>query len=113
SKVFEQVILRSSEWADAEKMMYVVGATHPEAFQHIRKMIPDNFLLVPGIGAQGGDLAAVCKYGLNDTCGLLVNAGRSVIFAGKGKDFADQARKEAQKLQNEMEQILHEAGLCL
>lgn len=110
-KLFEKVIKTSSTWADANQMMYVVGATKPEEFKNIRQLAPDNFLLVPGIGAQGGDLKAVCENGLNDSCGLLVNAGRSIIYASNGEDFAERAREEALKLQQEMEQILASANL--
>lgn len=109
--LFEQVLNVSKDWADDNQMMYVVGATHPESFRKIRKIVPNHFLLVPGVGAQGGDLAAVCKYGLNSQCGLLVNAGRSIIFAGKGKDFAEKAREEALKLQKEMDAILSASGI--
>ncbi len=109
--LFEHVLNTASTWANAEQMMFVVGATHPESFKRVRALAPDNFLLVPGVGAQGGDLKAVCKYGLNSKCGLLINAGRSIIFAGKGKDFADVARAEALKLQQEMDEILSAAGI--
>lgn len=110
-KLFEQVITTSQQWADSNQMMYVVGATKPEEFQNIRRLAPDNFLLVPGIGAQGGSLSAVCEHGLNRECGLLVNAGRSVIYASNGEDFAEKAREEALNLQQEMEQILKAANL--
>jgi orotidine-5'-phosphate decarboxylase len=92
-------------------MMYVVGATKPEEFQNIRRLAPDNFLLVPGVGAQGGSLSAVCEHGLNPQCGLLVNAARSIIYASNGEDFAEKAREEALELQQEMEQILTAAKL--
>ncbi|EDM38521.1 orotidine 5'-phosphate decarboxylase [Pedobacter sp. BAL39] len=110
-KLYESVIKTSSTWASSDQLMYVVGATRGAAFEHIRQLAPDNFLLVPGVGAQGGSLADVCQYGLNDHCGLLVNAGRSIIYAGKGEDFAERAREEALKLQQEMEQILLAAQL--
>ena len=110
-KLYESVIKTSSTWAGSDQLMYVVGATRGAAFEHIRELAPDNFLLVPGVGAQGGSLADVCQYGLNDQCGLLVNAGRSIIYAGKGEDFAERAREEALKLQQEMEQILSAAQL--
>ena len=84
-------------------MMYVVGATHPEELGEIRKMMPDSFLLVPGVGAQGGDLQAVAKYGLNSQIGLLVNSSRGIIYASNGEDFAERAAEEAKKLQNQME----------
>lgn len=110
-KLYEQVITTSSQWATNEQMMYVVGATKAEEFQHIRSLAPDHFLLVPGVGAQGGSLSAVCQYGLNKECGLLVNAARSIIYASDGLDFAEKARAEALALQQEMEQILKAAQL--
>ncbi|WP_316804503.1 orotidine-5'-phosphate decarboxylase [Pedobacter nototheniae] len=110
-RLFEKVIKTSSTWATDEQMMYVVGATRGAAFGDVRKLIPNHFLLVPGVGAQGGDLQEVCKYGLNDQCGLLVNSARGIIYAGSGEDFAEKARAEALKLQQEMEQILINAGL--
>ena len=90
-------------------LMFVVGATHPEKFKEIRAIAPDNFLLVPGIGAQGGDLQEVLKYGSNDMGGLLINSSRGIIYAGDGEDFADKAREAALALQQEMEVILSEA----
>jgi orotidine-5'-phosphate decarboxylase len=110
-KLYEEVIRISSGWADSGQLMYVVGATRGAEFENIRRLAPDNFLLVPGVGAQGGSLAEVCRYGLNATCGLLVNAARSIIYAGNGEDFAEKARTEALKLQQEMEQILVAASL--
>ena len=86
--------------------MYVVGATHPEELGEIRKMLPNHFLLVPGVGAQGGDLAAVAKYGLNKECGLIVNSSRGIIYASKEKDFAEKAAEEARKLQEQMAEQL-------
>ena len=91
--------------------MYVVGATRGSEFANIRRLAPDSFLLVPGVGAQGGSLADVCEFGLNDHCGLLVNSARGIIYAGKGEDFAEKAREEALKLQVEMQGILEKAGL--
>lgn len=108
--LYEEVIRVSSQWANSEQMMYVVGATRPQEFANIRKLAPDHFLLVPGIGAQGGNLAEVCEYGLNNECGLLVNSARNIIYAGKGEDFAERAREEALILQQEMEQILTASG---
>jgi len=110
-KLFEKVIKTSQTWATDEQMMYVVGATRGAAFGDVRKLAPDHFLLVPGVGAQGGDLNEVCKYGLNSQCGLLINSSRGIIYAGKGEDFAEKAREEALKLQKEMEQILIAAEL--
>lgn len=109
--LYEQVIKRSSEWGTPENLMYVVGATKAEMLSAIRDIIPDHFLLVPGVGAQGGSLEEVAKYGLNNDCGLLVNSSRGIIYAGKEKDFASMARQEAQKLQKQMEHILHTAGI--
>lgn len=110
-KLYEQVITTSSKWATSEQLMYVVGATKAEEFENIRRLAPDHFLLVPGVGAQGGSLSAVCKYGLNKECGLLVNSARSIIYASDGLDFAEKAREEALALQQEMEQILGSANL--
>jgi orotidine-5'-phosphate decarboxylase len=86
--------------------MYVVGATKAEYFSEIRKIVPGSFLLVPGVGAQGGSLQEVCKYGMNDTIGLLINSSRAIIYADSGEDFAQKAREEALKMQQEMEMIL-------
>lgn len=110
-RLFEKVIKTSQTWATDEQMMYVVGATRGAAFGDVRKLAPDHFLLVPGVGAQGGDLSEVCKYGLNSQCGLLINSSRGIIYASQGEDFAERAREEALKLQQEMEQILVKAGL--
>jgi len=110
-KLYEEVIRISSTWANSEKLMYVVGATRGAEFKNIRRLAPDNFLLVPGVGAQGGSLADVCEFGLNDQCGLLVNSSRGIIYAGNGLDFAEKAREEALKLQQEMEKLLLEKKL--
>ena len=91
--------------------MYVVGATRGEAFLKIRQHAPDHFLLVPGVGAQGGSLAEVCQYGMNKECGLLVNSTRGIIYASNGKDFAERAREEAIILQKEMEKQLDMQGI--
>lgn len=106
--LYEQVLITSQRWGNYENMMYVIGATHPEAFSRIRALIPDHFLLVPGVGAQGGDLEAICDFGLNDKVGLLVNSSRSIIYASKGENFEQEARKEALKLQQQMEKILEQ-----
>lgn len=105
-KLYQQVIKTASTWANSDQLMYVVGATKAEEFQQIRQLAPDNFILVPGVGAQGGSLSAVCNYGLNSQCGLLINAARSIIYASDGLDFAEKAREEALILQQEMAQIL-------
>ncbi len=110
-KLYEQVVTTSSKWATSDQLMYVVGATKAEEFQNIRQLAPDHFLLVPGVGAQGGSLSAVCEFGLNKQCGLLVNSARSIIYASSGEDFAEKAREEALALQQEMEQILIAADL--
>jgi orotidine-5'-phosphate decarboxylase len=109
--LFEEVIKKANTWAGADQIMYVVGATRGEAFLDIRKHAPDHFLLVPGVGAQGGSLEEVCKYGMNKDCGLLVNSSRAIIFASNGKDFAEAARAEALKIQQEMEMELEKAGI--
>jgi len=106
TRLFERVLERTSVWGTPDNMMYVVGATKAEMLEGIRKIVPDHFLLVPGVGAQGGDLNAVAKYGLNDHCGLLVNASRSILFASGGADFAEKAALEAQNMQQEMARIL-------
>lgn len=105
-ELYKNVLMKSQEWADENKMMYVVGATHPEELGEIRKMLPHHFFLVPGVGAQGGDLQAVARYGLNDQVGLLVNSSRGIIYASNGEDFAERAAAEAKKLQQQMEELL-------
>ena len=110
-QLFEQVLDTSKDWGTDENMMYVVGATRAEEFLEIRAIVPNHFLLVPGVGAQGGNLKDVAKYGLNSDCGLLVNSSRGIIYAGNDVDFAIKAKKEAQKLKQEMAVILSEAGL--
>ena len=104
--LYQQVLQTATTWASSEKMMFVVGATHPEELGEIRKMLPDYFFLVPGVGAQGGDLQTVAKYGLSQDCGLLVNSSRGIIYASNGEDFADRAAEEAQKLQRQMAAVL-------
>ena len=101
-RLFEKVLKRSQEWATDEQMMYVVGATQGEMFAEIRKYVPNHFLLVPGVGAQGGSLADVVKYGMNSQCGLLVNSSRAIIYADNTDDFAFAATREAKKVQQEM-----------
>ena len=109
--LYEQVIHQSAEWATDEQLMYVVGATRGQAFEDIRKIVPNHFLLVPGVGEQGGNLADVCKYGMNADCGLIVNSSRGVIYAGADENFAEAARKEAIKIQQQMELELDKAGI--
>ncbi len=105
-ELYKNVLMKSQEWADDNKMMYVVGATHPEELGEIRQILPNHFFLVPGVGAQGGDLQAVAKHGLNDQVGLLVNSSRGIIYASNGEDFAEKAAGEAKKLQQQMEELL-------
>lgn len=105
-ELYKTVIETSKSWKNSERLMYVVGATKAEYFTEIRKLVPDSFLLVPGVGAQGGSLAEVCKYGLSSNVGLLINSSRAIIYASNGKDFAEKAREEALKMQQKMEVIL-------
>ena len=110
-QLFEQVIDKVNTWGTPDNLMYVVGATRGEGFIKIREHAPDHFLLVPGVGAQGGSLEDVCKFGMNKDCGLLVNSTRGIIYASKGRDFAERAREEALILQKEMEVELLKAGI--
>ncbi|WP_343634459.1 orotidine-5'-phosphate decarboxylase [Fluviicola sp.] len=105
-ELYKKVLKKSSKWGSESNLMYVVGATRAEGIAEVRKLVPNHFFLVPGVGAQGGSLEDVAKYGWNEDCGLLVNASRSIIYASNTPDFASEARKEAQKLQEEMAQIL-------
>jgi len=104
--LFEKVLRRSQQWASADQMMYVVGATQGRMFEAVRRIVPDHFLLVPGVGAQGGSLEEVCRYGMNSRCGLLVNSSRNILYARSGADFANAAAEEARKLQLEMQSML-------
>jgi len=106
-ELYKMVLKTSKTWKNSENLMYVVGATKAEYFAGIRQIIPDSFLLVPGVGAQGGSLEEVCKYGMNDRVGLLINSSRGIIYASNGEDFAEKAREEALKMQQEMEQLLN------
>ncbi len=105
-RLFEKVLRVSQQWGDENNMMYVVGATQGEMFKDIRKVAPRHFLLVPGVGAQGGSLQEVCKYGMTEDCGLLVNSSRGIIYAGNGEDFADIASQKAKEMQAEMAELL-------
>ena len=105
-RLFEKVIRRSQQWGNEENMMYVVGATRGEMFEDIRTVAPKAFLLVPGVGAQGGSLETVCEYGMIEDCGLLVNSSRGIIYASKGEDFAEKAGEKAKELQQQMSAIL-------
>lgn len=109
--LYEHVLRSSAKWADDNQMMYVVGATQGSMFAEIRKIAPKSFLLVPGVGAQGGSLEEVCKYGITPECGLLVNSSRGIIYASSDTDFAEVAAKEAQKLQMQMDQELKKVGI--
>lgn len=109
-KLFEKVLKTSLKWGNADNLMYVVGATKAEMLKDIRQIVPDSFLLVPGVGAQGGSLQEVAKNGLNSQCGLIVNSSRAIIYASDGKDFAEKARESALKVQQEMEGILSQAS---
>lgn len=101
-RLFEKVLRKSQEWAGSDRMMYVVGATQGRAFEDIRRIVPDHFLLVPGVGAQGGSLEEVCRYGMNAQCGLLVNSSRAIIYADSTEDFARVAGEKAQEVQRQM-----------
>jgi len=105
-RLFEKVLRVSQQWADDDRMMYVVGATQGRMFEDIRKIAPKHFLLVPGVGAQGGSLEEVCRYGMNNQCGLLVNSSRGIIYADSTEQFGEAAREEAKKLQTEMAKML-------
>jgi len=110
-RLFEKVLKASLNWGTVDNMMYVVGATKAEMLTDIRAIIPDHFLLVPGVGAQGGSLEEVVKYGMNSSCGLLVNSSRQIIYASSETDYAEAARKEALKVQSEMEFLLAQLEL--
>lgn len=101
-RLFEKVLRKSQVWGNADNMMYVVGATQGEMFKDVRKHVPNHFLLVPGVGAQGGSLQEVCKYGMTKDCGLLVNSSRGIIYASNGEDYAEVAASKAKELQAEM-----------
>ena len=105
-RLFEKVLRTSQTWATADQMMYVVGATQGQLFEDIRRIVPDHFLLVPGIGAQGGSLEEVCRYGMNSQCGLIVNSSRAIIYASNGTDFAEKAAEAAKSVAAEMKVML-------
>lgn len=109
--LFERVLRRSGEWADDGQMMYVVGATQGKMFERIREIVPNHFLLVPGVGAQGGSLEEVCRYGMTDCCGLLVNSSRGIIYADSTVNFADVAAEKARDLQGQMAAELEKRGI--
>ena len=110
-RLFEEVLTKSQLWAGKDKMMYVVGATKADMLADIRKIVPEHFLLVPGVGAQGGSLEEVARYGMNDHCGLLVNSSRGIIFADSTENFANVAGQKAEELQKQMEKLLVEKGI--
>jgi orotidine-5'-phosphate decarboxylase len=110
-RLFEKVLRVSQQWGTKDNMMYVVGATQGKMFEDIRKVVPDHFLLVPGVGAQGGSLQEVCKYGMTKDCGLLVNSSRGIIFASSDDNFAEVAGIKARELQQEMAQELMKVGI--
>jgi len=110
-RIFEQVLTKSQQWGSNQNMMYVVGATRAELLADVRKIIPDHFLLVPGVGAQGGSLEEVAKYGMNKQCGLLVNSSRNIIYASTNIDFAEKARNEATTIQKQMECLLEKHSI--
>ncbi len=110
-RLFEKVLRTSQQWADDKQMMYVVGATQGRLFEDIRKIVPNHFLLVPGVGAQGGSLEEVCKYGMTKECGLLVNSSRGIIYADTTENFASVAAAKAKELQEQMAKLLKEGGV--
>lgn len=110
-KLFQKVLRKSQEWAGNDQMMYVVGATQGQAFEEIRKIVPDHFLLVPGVGAQGGSLSEVCKYGMTQECCLLVNSSRAIIYADNTENFATAAAEAAKTVQQEMAAELDSRGI--
>lgn len=110
-ELYKKVLRKSCEWGSDENLMFVVGATRAEGIGEVRKMVPNHFFLVPGVGAQGGSLEDVANYGWNNDCGLLVNSSRGIIYASNGHDFAEKAAVEAEKLQQDMAKIILEKGL--
>ena len=105
-QLFERILEKSKEWGSKDNLMYVTGATQAPMLEKIRRVVPDNFLLVPGVGAQGGSLSDVAKYGMNQECGLLVNSSRGIIYAGSGENFEEEVRNSALKIQQEMTSLL-------
>jgi orotidine-5'-phosphate decarboxylase len=109
-RLFETVLRKSVKWGNSNNMMYVVGATKASMFLKVRELVPDHFLLVPGVGAQGGNLADVARYGMNSRCGLIVNSSRAIIYAGSDSRFAETAREMAKEVQEEMSKLLEKVG---
>lgn len=105
-RLFERVLRISQTWGNTDNMMYVVGATQGKLFEDVRRIVPDHFLLVPGVGAQGGSLEEVARYGMNNMCGLIVNSSRQIIYAGNDEHFAEAARQQAENVQKEMYKLL-------
>ncbi len=110
-KLYEKVLETSREWASKNQIMYVTGATRAKELAAVRKLVPEHFLLVPGVGAQGGSLEETARYGMNSRCGLLVNSSRGILYASQGKDFAEKAASEAEKLQRQMDALLKQHGI--
>lgn len=110
-RLFERVLRISQTWGDTDNMMYVVGATQGKLFEDVRRIVPHHFLLVPGVGAQGGSLEEVARYGMNNMCGLIVNSSRQIIYAGNDEHFAEAARRQAESVQKEMYRLLQNKGL--
>lgn len=110
-RLFERVLRISQTWGDTDNMMYVVGATQGKLFENVRRIVPHHFLLVPGVGAQGGSLEEVARYGMNNMCGLIVNSSRQIIYAGNDEHFAEAARRQAESVQKEMYRLLQNKGL--
>ncbi len=110
-RLFERVLRISQTWGSTDNMMYVVGATQGKLFEDVRRIVPDHFFLVPGVGAQGGSLEDVARYGMNNMCGLIVNSSRQIIYAGNDEHFAEAARTQAQAVQKQMKQLLQDKGL--
>ncbi|MBK9400758.1 MAG: orotidine-5'-phosphate decarboxylase [Bacteroidetes bacterium] len=110
-QLYEAVMQKAQGWGSPDQLMFVCGATRAEEFKHLREIAPESFFLVPGVGAQGGDLSAISRSGMNAQCGLLVNSSRQIIYASTGPDFASAARTEALKVQQEMKNLLEETGL--
>ncbi|NUO03501.1 MAG: orotidine 5'-phosphate decarboxylase, partial [Saprospiraceae bacterium] len=104
--LFEKVLRKAQNWGNPENLMFVIGATHPEQFNQVRAVAPEHFLLVPGVGEQGGDLQKISEFGMNGQCGLLVNSSRAIIYAGKGENFAEAAAAAAKAVQMEMAALL-------
>jgi orotidine-5'-phosphate decarboxylase len=108
-KLYEQVFTKAQKWGTPEQLMFVLGATHPEQVGDIRQLAPDNFFLVPGVGAQGGDMEKICQYGLNKECGLIINSARGIIYASKSEDFAEKARESAKNTWHGMQPFIQKA----